>query len=299
MNTNKMNKEIINYNKYGKCIKLSNGNVTCLITIDIGPRIIYYGKDYNLLFEDDQDFINKKREDLNQLKDNSWHIYGGHRLWKAPEDNQTYYPDNKECSYTEKDGYTIVKSEREIDTLIQKEIWVKLNPDNSLDIKNVLYRNDLTKKEAAWSITVLKPHGKIYIPLSKEDTGYLPNRSINFWPYTDILDDRLKIKNEHILIDVKKEDIAKTNPLKIGVFSTVKKAYYIKDDCMIEFETKSKDIENMPDFNSNIEVYTINKMVEVEFLTKFSRPKKKIVLEEKWTLYDKNSKEYKEIKSKI
>lgn len=292
-------KEIIIYKNYGRCLKLSNSYINCLITIDIGPRIIYYGKNENLLFEDSEDFINKERKDLTCLKDNFWHIYGGHRLWKAPEDEYTYYPDNLECEVKYNDEYVVIASKKEFDTKLQKELWVKMNKDGSLDIKNVINRDTVSEKQAAWSLNVLKPDGIIYIPLSNKNTGYLPNRSINFWSYTDILDDRIKLNNDSIVLKIEKGDIAKEKPLKIGTFSVEKKVYYLKRDCLLEFETKVKDSENFPDYNSNIEIYTINKMVEVEFLTKFNTVDKKIELCEKWSLYDKNSKQYEEIKNKI
>ena len=31
------------YKNFGKCMEISNGTVKALVTVDIGPRVIYYG----------------------------------------------------------------------------------------------------------------------------------------------------------------------------------------------------------------------------------------------------------------
>ena len=95
--------EFINYKTYGKCAKLSKGGKTMLVTVDLGPRVIFYGMDggENIFYEDEKDLINKGGEffDKNLAGKGIWHIYGGHRLWKSPEYIDTYYPDNSPRQY--------------------------------------------------------------------------------------------------------------------------------------------------------------------------------------------------------
>ena len=97
-----------NYKKYGKCISISNGRTKLLVTVEIGPRIIFYGiNDKNIMFEDLDDTTFKGGDFFNtNLKDEGiWHLYGGHRLWKSPEYIDTYYPDNKQVDVKkEEDG---------------------------------------------------------------------------------------------------------------------------------------------------------------------------------------------------
>ena len=51
--------EFINYKTYGKCAKLSKGGKTMLVTVDLGPRVIFYGMDggENIFYEDEKDLI--------------------------------------------------------------------------------------------------------------------------------------------------------------------------------------------------------------------------------------------------
>ena len=44
----------INYNSWGKCIRLATEKIELIVTVDCGPRIVRYGfiDDINMLFED-------------------------------------------------------------------------------------------------------------------------------------------------------------------------------------------------------------------------------------------------------
>ena len=72
------------YKEYGNCCRITNGKFEILVTIDLGPRVIFYGKcgGENIMYEDHEDLINKGGEffDENLAGKGIWHIYGGHRL---------------------------------------------------------------------------------------------------------------------------------------------------------------------------------------------------------------------------
>ena len=73
-----------------------------MITIDIGPRIIYYGTDnFNFFNEDIDRNISKSGEyfDKEYKVGETWYLYGGHRVWKSPENLDTYTPDNYPIDY--------------------------------------------------------------------------------------------------------------------------------------------------------------------------------------------------------
>ena len=36
-------KEIIEFKNYGKCVKISNGIIEAVATVDLGPRIVFFG----------------------------------------------------------------------------------------------------------------------------------------------------------------------------------------------------------------------------------------------------------------
>ena len=87
---------IVSYANYGKCVEFYRGGVKVLVTVDVGPRIIYFGtENFNFMNEDIARNVNKGGEyfDENFGKGTLWYLYGGHRVWKSPEDLETYTPD--------------------------------------------------------------------------------------------------------------------------------------------------------------------------------------------------------------
>ena len=51
--------KVDSYKRYGRCVKLENDAVELLITLDLGPRIIYYAAKggENLFFNDEEDQV--------------------------------------------------------------------------------------------------------------------------------------------------------------------------------------------------------------------------------------------------
>jgi hypothetical protein len=91
------------YKNFGKCVELRGGGLKALITVGIGPRIIYYGTDdgRNVFFEDVSREVKRDGAyfDKNFESGETWYLYGGHRMWKSPEDDATYVPDNYAVEY--------------------------------------------------------------------------------------------------------------------------------------------------------------------------------------------------------
>jgi len=81
----------------------------------------------------------------------------------------------------------------------RKVFLILLNP-RSLSHHTIQNISTSRKKWAAWSVTSVDKGGIEIIPLSQRQTGVLPNRQIILWPYTDISDTRLILKNSHALL---------------------------------------------------------------------------------------------------
>ena len=72
------------------CLRLSNAEVELIIATDIGIRILHFG------FIGGKNIFYLSPEDLGKTGGDHWRIYGGHRLWHAPEAiPRTYSPDNE------------------------------------------------------------------------------------------------------------------------------------------------------------------------------------------------------------
>ena len=92
-------KKEIQYENYGRCLEIKNNKVRLVVTLDFGPRIIRYSfiDGENILFEDRERVFKELNPQMEEVygKGKPWIIYGGHRLWKSPENMpETYYPDN-------------------------------------------------------------------------------------------------------------------------------------------------------------------------------------------------------------
>ncbi len=256
------------YGKYGACVEITDGVRSILVTTDVGPRIIYFGMKggANIMYEDVDDKINKSGEffDKNLPGKGGWHIYGGHRLWKSPEYMDTYYPDNAPVDVAfAKDGAVFVAAP-ELTTKLQKSLAITMSNDGSISIKHKI-TNTGTKKSgtiALWALTVMDKGGSASFALSQADTGFLPNRNLVFWQYSDMTDDRFSTDGKQVTVTWKDRP-----PFKVGARI---------DDGKIVVHTKGLvftkhfgyvDGADYPDLQCNAEIYTNELMLEIESLS--------------------------------
>lgn len=275
-----------NYKIYGKCAVLKKGGKKMLITVDVGPRIIFYGYDggENIFFEDINDSINRDSDFIKEnLKDKGiWHIYGGHRLWKSPEYEDTYYPDNAPVKVVENGRRIDFIAEEEPTTGLLKTLSVEMSDDGNATITHTMTNvsDNVTSPVAIWALSVMDKGAVAEIPLSTEDTGLLPNRNLVLWSYTDIKDDRFSFENSMLTISQKD----KPNAFKIGLFAkegvtvNIKGMKFRKDFSVAEGD--------FADYSCNVECYTCDKMLEIETLSplKTLKPLECIIHTEKWSL---------------
>src|SRR5882724_1631173 len=90
--------EKINYGGWANCLRLSNRLIDLVATTDVGPRLIRFG------------FVGQRNEFrefpgmLGKRGGRRWRIYGGHRLWMAPE-ALPYFPDNRPVKAVQHPNY--------------------------------------------------------------------------------------------------------------------------------------------------------------------------------------------------
>lgn len=256
------------YKEYGNCCRITNGKFEIIVTTDLGPRVIFYGKcgGENIMYEDHEDLINKGGEyfDENLAGKGIWHIYGGHRLWKSPEYIDTYYPDNAPVDVQYVEGGAVFTSEAEVTTGIRKSISITMQDGGEITLVHSFTNvgDKTTTPISMWGLTVLDKGAKAYIPLSQEDTGFLANRNIVLWPYTDVKDERLTITNDQVTLQQK--NIAQ--PIKVGM--SIKQAVTVKTKGLkFTLDFDYLEGERYPDYECNVESYTNNIMLEIETLS--------------------------------
>ena len=260
-------KEYVDYKGF-KCLKITNGKVVCMVTVDVGPRIIYYGfEDKNVLFVDEKNEVTKGGEffDKNYKKGEIWKIYGGHRLWKSEEDLYTYNPDNYpvDVQYT---GFgASFKNGIQKCTGLAFELEVDMNDDGSLVLTHKIINNSSEiKKIAAWGITVLTKGGVEILPMPHNKTGFLPNRNMSLWDYTDINDSRISFVGKYLRLE---QSCNAKSSLKLGIKNNDGYGFYLVNGMVFFKNTDFEESASYPDGGCNYETYTSDTIMEMETLS--------------------------------
>lgn len=278
--------EKVKYSTYGNCYKMSNGTVDVLVTLDLGPRVIFYGftGGENNLAELGPDSVVKT--ELGE-----WHPWGGHRLWHAPEVlPRSYVPDNGPVESEIIGNSTIrVAPPLETATHIQKEMMITLNRDGTgVTITHTLKNKGIWPVELApWALTIMKTGGTTIIPQEPfipHSEKLLPARSLALWNFTDMSDPRWTFGKRYIRLHT---DSKIKTPQKIGVANHQGWVGYLRDKTLFVKCFPYIEGATYPDFGSNFETYTDGDFMEVETLAPLTKlePNEVATHVEHWYLY--------------
>ncbi|HMW06702.1 MAG TPA: hypothetical protein PK079_18710 [Leptospiraceae bacterium] len=252
-----------------------------VIPTQIGPRILHFSR------IGEENIFKVMEDQIQNSKSKSWLNFGGHRLWRAPEDKiLTYSPENSNVEIqTQKEFISISK----VDSVNQilKEIEISPIKDYSIQVKHKITNlSDKKQTLSVWALTVLPLSGKALIPLSPRGThpqDLLPTDSVQLWAYTNLSDSIFNFKKNYILIEKKENSHL---PQKIGLNGEPGWAAYINGANVFIKKFSYKKYRNYPDKNSSIEVFVNQKFLELETLSPIRtlKPKESITHIETWIL---------------
>jgi hypothetical protein len=260
--------EIVNFEGWPNCIRLFNREIELIITTDVGPRIIRFGyiNKQNLLYVSDTE--------KGKTGGSGWHIYGGHRLWHAPEVMpRTYYPDNNPVRYNW-DGHTLkLMQPVEATTGIIKEMDVTLDQKrNHVKIIHRLINKNLWSIETSpWAITAHAAGSRAILPQEPyidPAENLLPARPLILWNYTLMNDPRWIWGNKYIQL---KHNPAIASEQKIGILNKQGWAASLLMDNLLVKRFKFNPAALYPDYGSNNEVYVNEHLLEIESLGPVTR----------------------------
>lgn len=263
-----------NYENYGKCVKLSNGIIDVIVTVDFGPRIIYFGftGQKNILYNDlERKYVTQNQSITERYgKDAAFYHYGGHRLWLSPKKMpETYYPDNEPVIYSilsEGVNFTPAR-QKPNDVQLSFEVIMSEGTEDIMVVHSAKNCSKERKTFALSAITMVNSGGLEIIPLNQQNDNILiPNRTISIWPNTDINDGRIFKGNKFITIKCNNSKNAKNN-IKVGINNTCGWASYSDND----FTLVKRFVHNVQaaytDFGCSYETYVCNDYVELETLS--------------------------------
>ncbi|HHF09382.1 MAG TPA: hypothetical protein ENL28_02095, partial [Candidatus Atribacteria bacterium] len=114
--------EKVSYAGWEQCVRLSNDQIELIATQEVGPRIIRLG------FRGEKNVFGEIKADLGKKGGEEWRIYGGHRLWHAPEARpRTYYPDNQPVNVSGEENLLVLIQPEEETTRLEKRMILEID----------------------------------------------------------------------------------------------------------------------------------------------------------------------------
>jgi len=265
------------------CLSITNGTVELIISVNFGPRILFYG------YEGGQNFFRVFEDQVADTDKDIWQNYGGHRLWHAPEVKpRTYYADNEPVDYTWDNNVLTLDCPLETTTGLQKEITIEL-AETGTGVKlnhRLINRNVWDVEVAAWCLSVMAPGGRVIIPQEEyisHDEYLVPARPLVLWHFTDMSDPRFTWGDKYIQMA---QDEQYNTKLKIGTLNKQGwEVYSLNNEVFIKrhdyFEGKT-----YTDMGCNCEFFTMPGFLEMESLSPYEKlaPEAYIDHREEWEL---------------
>lgn len=276
--------ETISYKGWKTCYRLANDSVELVITGDVGPRIIHFG------FRDGPNEFYEDPATLGATGGDEWRIYGGHRLWHAPEVNpRTYWPDNVPVTVEEHEGFVRLIQPVEGSTGIQKQIDLILDPNVAhVTLVHRLINTNLWAVDLApWALSVMAEGGRVIVPLPPRGShteNLLPTNILTLWAYTDMADPRWTWATQHIMLQ---QQPGNAKPQKLGLWVPAGWVAYANHGNLFVKRFSPCDYLLYPDFGCNVEIFTNDVMLEVESLGPIAHLEPDCAVEhiEEWHLF--------------
>jgi len=251
------------YQGWPNCYRLSNGLIDLIVTTDVGPRIIRFG------FVGEENEFKEYEDTAGQQGGDEWRIYGGHRLWHAPETKpRTYCADNSPVALEQRGDIVRLIQPTEATTGIQKEIDIRLSPAEAhVEVTHRLRNTNLWAVELApWALSVMAPGGTAIIPLPlrrSHQESLLPTNTIALWAYTDMADPRWHWGRKYVML---RQDPHLETPQKAGVMAKDGWAAYARAEHLFAKRFSYVDGARYPDLGCSVEAFTNADMLELETL---------------------------------
>jgi hypothetical protein len=226
-----------------------------------GPRIVRLG-----LAGSDRNVLAETPDDGWDTPLGRYELFGGHRLWFAPEDPKLVaVPDSTGLRLTESDRGVDLEGAPEPLTGLVRSISIVLEADApAVELRHRLVNRGTQPIELApWSITQLPLGGIAVLPQSQVGDGPLvnPDRLLVMWPYSSWEDERLLLGDDELRVRG-----AAGDRLKIGTFVGTGYVSYARDGTtLVSRFTPQRGVVHA-DLGSNVEVFVGDRYIEIEVL---------------------------------
>jgi hypothetical protein len=281
--------EKVAYGGWSKCYRMSNGEVELVAVADVGPRIIRFA------FVGEENEFHEVKSQQGTVGGDDWRIYGGHRLWAAPEASpRSYFPDNRSVEAMVEGPTLKLIAPPELDpsfgvnTGIQKQLDITMHPDGHVTVLHRIANVNLWAVELApWALSVMAPKGRAIVPTPEprpHPEALLPVRPMAVWSYTNMSDPRWIWGKKYIVL---KQDPARKEPQKLGVGNEEGWAAYARSGHLFLKLFNHTAGASYPDFGSSTELWTNQEILEMETLGPMTalKPGEAVEHREDWFLF--------------
>lgn len=260
--------EKIRYGGWTECLRLANEHLELIATTEVGPRVLHLARPGG------SNLFKVWPDQLGRTGGAEWRIYGGHRLWHAPEVRpRTYAPDNDPVQ-VDWDGRRLrLTAPVEAGTGVQKEIELTLATNRpAVTVVHRLHNRGPWEIELApWALSVCQGPGRALIPQEPpvaHAERLLPVRTVALWGYTDMQDPRYTWGSR--LVAVRSDPDRRTSQ-KVGFMNTQGWAAYARSGEVFLKRFAFDPQARYADLGCNLEVYTNGDMLELETLGPLTR----------------------------
>lgn len=276
--------ERIEYAGWPNCYRVSNGEVELVVTADVGPRIIRYG------YVGGQNLFVELEEDLGRTGDENWRLYGGSRLWVAPEDAvYSYGADNDPVEIEVSARGLSAQAPVEKGTGVQKRIEVELADEGTqARVRYVLANRTIWPlRIATWVLTMMNRGGIGITTLPPRGTHpevLAPTNPLIVFAFTNMSDPRWTWMEKYVAL---RQDPANSDPEKIGLFNPRTRGAYLLNGELFVKKFEAEAGEEYPDMGSSFEAFTNERFLELETLgpMRVLRPGESMDHLEVWSLH--------------
>ena len=261
--------EEVEHHRWKKAFKIYNDTVQLLVLTEVGPRILFFG------FLGGENEFHEILEHSGKRGDQTFRVYGGHRLWVSPEIARTYYPDNLPVAVKRQDDAFVFTAPPEAmppGTGLQKEIEIRL-ADTGARVTVAHRIRNLGKEPAEmapWALSVMAGGGKAILPLPPRapmsSDRLLPEGVLALWSYTDLADPRWKIGTKYMQLRQTGNGAGPFKEQMGGIFNSFGWGAYFRRGHLFIKKAKVEKNARYPDFGCNFEVYTDTHSLELETL---------------------------------
>lgn len=243
--------------EWGRILHLSDGKTEVSAALDFGIRVVGLSAagEPNLFYrqpEDDQEYRTPK----------GWRLYGGHRLWTAPEGDWSYYPDNAPVSWElSEEGVSLEQADPWL--RITKRLTLAFQPDGWIRVEHRASNTDVKPISCGvWGVSTLSAGGsmEVSLPPAGED-DYAPGRMVQLWGKTSLSDPRIRMEGDRLLLLQTPSDAF----FKIGLYTSRGEAVYRNHGQRFTCRFGSGEAP-YPDGGCNFEAFLSSTMMELETL---------------------------------